>query len=591
MRKNLPVTQIESPYPSGQTIVSVTDAKGRITYCNPTFIQVSGYVREELLGQPHNILRHPDMPAEAFRDLWETVQLGLPWTGVVKNRCKNGSYYWVRANVTPVVSNSQIVGYLSVRTEPERSVIEATSALYTQMMAEEESGRLTIRVHRGRVVIDGAIQTPLRMLKKAYEKLGGTRFLAIALASSALIGVSEVAGPWWSLPLAVVLAAGLSIWERISTESKIGKVVTDALQLAAGDLTHNPQVDEGGSLGLLQSALLQLALNLRTVIMDTRSELAEISSVTSEISAGNNDMSARTESQASSLEETAASMEEITVTVRNTAGSASHGAQLASEAAKVSHRSNAAVKEMADAMERIKSSSSHMQEIIQTIEAVAFQTNILALNAAVEAARAGEAGRGFAVVASEVRALAQRSAEAAKEIRQLIVESAESVDAGASQVDRAKASVSESLDTVEKVSALLGEINVAASEQHIGVTQVNESVAHMDTVTQQNAAMVEELAAAASSLESQVKSIANTFRLFKLLPSDITLAEVDAVNMRKEAKTSSPPSVRKMTATPVKVQNRPLGNPLANPLALASTAKPVTRKIAPVADDGEWDSF
>ena len=152
MRLNLPVTDHEFAFPKGETLVSTTDLKGRITYCNPSFILVSGYQREELLGQPHNMIRHPDMPEEAFRDMWETIASGKPWTAPVKNRRKDGTFYWVQANVTPLMENGQPVGYMSVRTEPSREDVIATDALYRTMAREKEQGTLVHVLRRGRVV-------------------------------------------------------------------------------------------------------------------------------------------------------------------------------------------------------------------------------------------------------------------------------------------------------------------------------------------------------------------------------------------------------------------------------------------------------
>lgn len=151
MRQNLPITQREYPFPPNRTLVSVTDLKGRITYCNPAFIEVSGYSREELLGQPHNLVRHPDMPAEAFRDMWATIESGRPWAGVVKNRRKNGDHYWVVANATPMMDAGRITGYLSVRNQPSREAIQGAEALYATMQAEAAQGRLQHVLKAGRV--------------------------------------------------------------------------------------------------------------------------------------------------------------------------------------------------------------------------------------------------------------------------------------------------------------------------------------------------------------------------------------------------------------------------------------------------------
>jgi aerotaxis receptor len=255
-----------------------------------------------------------------------------------------------------------------------------------------------------------------------------------------------------------------------------------------------------------------------------------------EIADGNQDLSARTEAQASSLEETAASMEQINGTVQQSAQSASRGSQLAQQTTHITTRSNEAVQSVSQTMEGIAQSSHKITEIIQLIEGVAFQTNILALNAAVEAARAGDQGRGFAVVASEVRALAQRTAAAAKEIRLLITESGERIAAGESQTKEALQRMSSALESVSQVSTALDEISHGSGEQTLGISQINEAIVQMDSITQQNAAMVEELAATAKSLHQQLQGVSNSMKLFRLRHGDETLSQVDAVSLRQAGK-------------------------------------------------------
>jgi aerotaxis receptor len=286
----------------------------------------------------------------------------------------------------------------------------------------------------------------------------------------------------------------------------------------------------------LQQALQQMSLSLRTVVQDVRTEVDQLSTAVAQIATGNQDLASRTESQASSLEQTAASMEQINGTVQHSADAAQQGAHLAQETSLITQRSNEAVLAVTQTMGGIAESSSRIGEIIHLIEGVAFQTNILALNAAVEAARAGEAGRGFAVVAAEVRSLAHRTSEAAREIKQLIQESADRVRQGGERTDDARARMQEAIAAVHKVSGVLDAISGASREQQLGIGQINEAVAHMDSITQQNAAMVEELASAARSLTSQVQGVSHSMRLFRLQPGERTLSEMDAVELRRQGK-------------------------------------------------------
>ena len=537
MRKNLPVTQNGYDFPADQTLISVTDLKGRITYCNHNFVAVSGYTREELMGQPHNLVRHPDMPEEAFRDLWDTILGGLPWSALVKNRRKNGDHYWVRANATPMRKGDQIVGFLSVRTKPGAQEVQACEALYATMRAEAESGRLVHRLQRGNLVRDDLVGKLGRLLRP------GLRTQMVLLSLWAALGpflcAEFGAGPWTTLGVtAVTVVSGALIGMRMLLKP-LRDVVDTANLVASGDLTSFVTVDGKDEIGQLQLALAQLVVSVRTVVRDVRHEVANLRGATQEIAAGNQDMSARTESQATSLEQTASSMEEINGTTQQTSQLARDGAHVARDTSGVAKRSHEAVLAVAQTMQEISDSSRRIGDIIQVIEGVAFQTNILALNAAVEAARAGEQGRGFAVVAAEVRALAQRTTSAAKEIRTLIEESRERVDNGTARTAEARARMDEAMDSVEKVATVLEEISHATGEQSQGVAKVSSAVVEMDGITQQNAAMVEELAAAAQSLNSQVEQVHNSIRVFRLTDQDTTLAEVDAVGLRKESRSGA----------------------------------------------------
>ena len=532
MRINQPVSQREFAFPEGRTLVSVTDLKGRITYCNPAFIEVSGFPRHELLGQPHNLVRHPDMPEDAFRDMWETIQAGLPWTGLVKNRRKNGDHYWVQANATPMMDGDRVTGFLSVRTQPSREQVADAEALYARMRDEAARGRLVTRLHRGAVVREDTLGRVRRLLTP-----GVTAQLVLAQAVVAMVAFFGSNLPMAAELVLVLLAATASVWfSRQRLVVPMENVLEDANRLASGDLATPVRTGASGLAGKLQQALMQMSVNLRTVVTDTRTEIENVRIAVDEIAAGNHDLSARTESQAGSLEQTAASMEQINSTVKQSADSAAQGARQARDTAEVARRSHEAVQAVADTMSGISASSKRIEEIIQVVEGVAFQTNILALNAAVEAARAGDAGRGFSVVASEVRALAQRTSGAAKEIRTLISASSEQVSKGANQAADARDRMDAALQAVSSVDSTLDHIRTAASEQQTGIAQINEAISHMDSLTQQNAAMVEEIAASASSLRGQVESVENSMRLFRLRPGDHTIAELDAVGLRKASR-------------------------------------------------------
>ncbi|NCT84901.1 MAG: PAS domain-containing protein [Comamonadaceae bacterium] len=589
MRSNQPVTQNSYVFPADQTLISITDLKGRITYCNTNFVTVSGFTTAELMGQPHNIVRHPDMPEEAFRDLWDTIQSGLPWGALVKNRRKNGDYYWVRANATPVRDGERIVGYLSVRTKPTDQEVRDSEQLYAKMNAEAAAGRRVHVLHHGEL---RRIDLVGRLLHALRPQLRGQIIWLTALAAAAPLLAAWAGAPLWGLLLAALLGTAVASAGLLASAVRpLGDVIATANQLAGGDLTHHVAVTGRGEIGRLQLALAQLTVSVRTVVRDVRHEVANLLGGAQEIASGNQDLSARTESQASSLEQTAAAMDQIGGTVRQTSQLAGEGAQLARDTAGVARRSQEAVHTVVDTMQEIAESSRRIGDIIQVIEGVAFQTNILALNAAVEAARAGEQGRGFAVVASEVRALAQRTTGAAKEIRALIEESRTRVEAGGQRAGDAKLRMDEVSEVVARVTRVLEEIDTAAREQSIGVGQVGESVQHLDSITQQNAAMVEQLAAAASALNSQVGQVHNAIRVFRLTDQDKSLAEVDAVELRKQSRDEGAPA-----PTPTPAVARKPAPPKARPVSAVRRPPPAPRPAAPspapaIAADDDWQSF
>jgi aerotaxis receptor len=309
---------------------------------------------------------------------------------------------------------------------------------------------------------------------------------------------------------------GLLAWFHRHFVSALDEADRFAADIASCNLSTQVDTHQPEPMGALVRKLLQVQINLRAVIGDVRGEIDGFSQSASEIAAGSMDLSGRTEAQASSLEETAASMEELASTVRQTADTAAQVAQQTQRSTAVANEGREAIQAVRSSMHQIEQSSLKVSEIIQVIESIAFQTNILALNAAVEAARAGEQGRGFAVVASEVRALAQRSANAAKEIRELIGQSATQVNHGVRQMDAASGTIEQVVAEVLKVSELVAQISNATQEQSIGIAQVNEAITQLDTVTQQNAALVEESAGSAEVLSGGTEGLRRSVQIFRL---------------------------------------------------------------------------
>ncbi len=375
MRQNLPVTQNEYIYPDGMTLVSTTDLQSRITYCNPAFIEVSGYQREDLIGQPHNLIRHPDMPSEAFRDMWATIQSGKPWSAMVKNRRRNGDHYWVVANVTPIQADGQMTGYMSVRTKPTRDQVRAAEALYATMRAEADAGALRHLVIGGRVERAGLLPALRRRLRLSLSAR-----MAFALAMSALVSAvasSMLGGLDGFLALAPVLAdvavvGALAWWLHRSVAVPVRHSVQLANAMAAGDLTQSAASQRSDEIGSMLRALNQLGVNLQAMVFDVRSQSGEVDRAASEIAAASQQLSGRTESQASSLQETAAAIEQIAATVKQNAGSAQEANRKAGQAGEVAESASRAVGEVDASMQGIAKSSERIAAINGVIDGIAF---------------------------------------------------------------------------------------------------------------------------------------------------------------------------------------------------------------------------
>lgn len=388
------------------------------------------------------------------------------------------------------------------------------------------------------------------------------------------------------------LAAAIFGWFLIrGIKQSIDQAVVVSRAVASGDLTKSIDSVGKDEVSEVLKALAEMQGNLTQIVSRVRLGADSVSTASAEIAQGNHDLSARTESQASSLEETAASMEELSSTVRLNADNAQAGNQLAQSASSVAVQGGEVVSQVVDTMKGINDSSRKIADIISVIDGIAFQTNILALNAAVEAARAGEQGRGFAVVAGEVRTLAQRSAAAAKEIKELITDSVNRVEQGSALVDKAGATMQEVVTSIRRVTDIMAEISAASREQSEGVGQIGEAVQNMDHVTQQNAALVEQMAAAAGSLNTQAADLVQTVSVFKI---DSRATDTHFI---ASAPVSAPrPPVAK-AAVPRKPVAVPQGKKPAASSPQASLGHAAPAKAAPAAapasksDEDDWASF
>jgi len=371
--------------------------------------------------------------------------------------------------------------------------------------------------------------------------------------------------------MALVASMGLLLARRIG--ASLASAIDVAHTIAGGDLSVQISATSKDEVGQLMTALGEMSESLVRIVAEVRSGTETISTASSEIAAGNLDLSARTEQQAGSLEETASAMEELTATVRQNSDNARQAKQMAVSASDKAVRGGEVMGDVIRTMEAIDSASNKIADIISVIDGIAFQTNILALNAAVEAARAGEQGRGFAVVATEVRNLAHRSAAAAKEIKALINDSAEQVEQGGKLVQQAGAAMSEVVDTVRSVTDIVSEISAASAEQSTGIDEINRAITQMDEVTQQNAALVEEAAAASQSLQEQASKLASVVGAFKL-----------AHGQANAAQHSTP-------ARNVPAAQRPAPRKAATLKLVAQRDPAPARSTASTSAGGDWEEF
>lgn len=533
------------------SIVSYADLKGDIVSINQKFLDVSKYASDELIGRGHNTTRHPDMPKEVFKEMWATIGRGKIFRGVVKNRAKDGTPYYVDAVIAPFLGpNGKPRKYIGVRyditeMEIERQNMHGLLAAINESFAyiEFDTGGNVINAND---VFSRAMGYQLAEIKGRHHRM----FVDPTYAASpayAQFWADLNAGRSSSEVFKRIARDGSEIWlqaiyapvkDEVGRVFKVVKIATDvsdkvratqALEKAVEDISsviasardndltkRIPLAGKTGEIERLCEGVNGLIDTMSNVIASISETAGTITTAVSEITSGTDDLSRRTEKQASSLEETSASMEEIASTIRLNAENAQEANKLAISARTLATDGGTIVTQAVQAMSRIEEGSTKVSDIIGVIDEIAFQTNLLALNAAVEAARAGDAGRGFAVVASEVRSLAQRSSEAAKDIKALIVQSGAQVKDGVKLVNDAGSSLGGIVESVRRVTDIIAEIASASKEQAIGVEEINKSVSQMDEMTQQNSALVEENAAACRMLQEQAEEMAHRMSSFRL---------------------------------------------------------------------------
>ena len=511
--------------PADAVIITRTDAQGRITYANDAFLQACNYTLEDVMGAQHNIIRHPDVPRQAFADLWKTIQAGKPWSGIVKNSRKGGGFYWVKAYVSPVRERGTVTGYMSVRVAASREEIAAATALYPKLgpgrtpgqRVDKTAPKSNLRLESGVLVrkglIPGASRAIMSMSVSQRLLLCCAGLTALLWAIAGHVALSPTAPP---LAAGMLAAAGLLplvgygyLQRRVF--GPLQRLASSAQLILEGKLLT--RFEESGDVTIRQlgMALNQANMRVAGVLRDAQTSAAVLAGIGTEMSAASAGLAQSNAQQVCGVDSLTTSVSSISESARSTVVQTDGTLAVASEAADLAENSVGVAGCVQSSVKAMKASTDGIEKAVAQVQAIAFQTNLLSMNASIEAARAGEAGRGFAVVAQEVRALSSRINEVLKDVLHINVGIKNGITDVSGRAAEVGSAVFELQRSFERVRAMMSEANDTTRRQSARLESIVSATAQLDAITQQNAALSEQTTRSAQNLSFQADRLRDAF--------------------------------------------------------------------------------